>query len=382
MKEDIKYFVFNKEVDFVRGSIENINISKDGIKIDNINKNVGIFFSRLLDSKEKEMIWHRLVVESEDFGESSIHFSFFVSESPTINYDDKEYLISDIINDKSISNYDKENIFSQHLVKSLYSPKDAILHEIKGRYLWFRVRLMVQGECNPAIHKIKIYFPKRTWLEYLPEIYYYDSESTSFVERFLGICQSLYEDMTNNIEYATSYFDANIVQGDYLRWLATWLNIEDNYIWNDNQLKYIINNAIRLYKKRGTISYLIELIELYIGNIPYIVEYYDIIKFCNNKEKELFLKRLYGDSPYIFNIIIKPNNRISKKDYKVLKKIIDNSKPAYMESNIVILEPYIFLDKYSYLGINSILGKYKTTVLDGSASIPFIKIKDIQDTEI
>ena len=66
----------------------------------------------------------------------------------------------------------------------------------------------------------------------------------------------------------------------------------------------------------------------------------------------------------------------SNKEYKTLVKIIENVKPAYMEFDLVILKPYIFLDNYTYMGVNTVLGSYKTLSLDGFSLVPFSAIKN------
>jgi hypothetical protein len=39
--------------------------------------------------------------------------------------------------------------------------------------------------------------------------------------------------------------------------------------------------------------------------------------------------------------------------------------PVSLNLHVVLLEPYIFAGKFSYLGINSTLGSYKPAAFDG-----------------
>jgi hypothetical protein len=104
------------------------------------------------------------------------------------------------------------------------------------------------------------------------------------------------------------------------------------------------------------------------------VEYHQLEPFLKDLRSEELITGLYGDNEYIFTVIIDLDAVYGINEYKILTKIIDNAKPAHMESNIVVLEPYIFLNKHSYLGINSILGQYQDLVLDGQAAIAFTTI--------
>lgn len=45
--------------------------------------------------------------------------------------------------------------------------------------------------------------------------------------------------------------------------------------------------------------------------------------------------------------------------------------PVTVDFELKVLEPYIFLGQYSYLGINSYLSKPQSAVLDGNSRITF-----------
>lgn len=375
MKEQKKYFVWNKQSDYKRGYGENICYLNSGICIEEIQKKNGTFFSRVLDSKEKQTIWHRMVVESISYGEVSILCVIYAGESEWIATNLGEKKIEEVIKDTTITIKQKEEYFSPYYKKTIYNPKDDLLHEVKGRYMWFQLCFTMQGEYMPKIHKIKIYFPKQSWIAYLPEMYQQNQNSKLFLERYLYIYQSLYEDMTEQIQTSTLFLDIEAVEKELLLWLADWFDIDTEYIWTEEQLRKLLCRIIPLYKKRGTISYLSEMIQLYTGKEPYIVEQYKIQMYCQNKRRKMVLNKLYGDNPYMFTVILNLNENISIKQYPIIKKIVEHAKPAYMESNVILLEPYIFLDKYSYLGINSILNQYRESILDGQSVIPFVKIK-------
>ena len=119
-----------------------------------------------------------------------------------------------------------------------------------------------------------------------------------------------------------------------------------------------------------------DILEIYLGNRPYIVEYHQVLPFMTTQRKEELLKRLYGENNYIFTVIIDAKAKINRKDIPMIDRIVENEKPAHMESNLVILEPYIFLGWHSYLGMNSVLSDFHSMVLDGQASIPFTKLQE------
>lgn len=369
-----KYFIFNKESDFMRGYLYNIKTFQTGITIDDADLGRGVFFSRLLDSKEKNTIWHRLLLDYSNLDESSIYITIYASESSWILYRQEEVPIEQLISNPSITLEDKIKAMQPFSVKSVYEPADMLMHDVIGRYVWMRIELSVQSDTLPLIYGIKLYFPKQTWMNYLPEIYQEDKQSCSFIERFLGIYQSLYQDMSQNIQKAPSFFDPDVVTGDYLKWLGTWLSIDDLYIWSEDKLKYLIKNAMRLYKIRGTTKYLSEIIKLYTGKSPYIIEHFQTEQYRSDIKQAELINHLYGDSPYTFTIIIDVGSIAHNSQYKTILKLVNSAKPAHIDSTVIVLKPYIFLNQYSYLGINSVLGQYRSFQLDGLSSLPFSTI--------
>lgn len=375
MKNPLKYFVFNKEEDFQRGYGYNIAVSAQGLRIapEAVSQG-GVFFSRILDSRDKETVWHRLVVQGKSLGDASIRFTFYAGEERTIWRDGREEDVEDLLREQSLTWGQKEEILRPYWVKTILNPKDILLHEAQGRYLWFCIELFGQGEESPMVSHMKIYLPKQSWLGYLPEVYQVDPRSKSFVERYLNMFQSLYSDLEEQIDGIARYFDPEVVEGEFLQWLAEWLDVDDVYIWTEEQLRYLLQNGMRLYKMRGTRWAVSAMVALYLGEEPYIVEHYQLEGSEGELRTSGLLARLYGDNSYYVTVVVSERCVPSPKEHKTLLKIIESAKPAHVEANVVVLKPYIFLDKYSYLGMNSVLGQYRPVNLDGFSALPFTSV--------
>ena len=376
VKSPVKYFIWNKEIDFKRGSHYNIKFLNPGIEIEDVQNGIGVFYSRLLDSREKQTEWHRLLVEGNLISEASVQFKFYASQTRMTTWNGELIDIGELLEDSSVADKEKEKILEEFAVMTVDNPRDCLLHQIKGQFSWFRVQMIAQGEGSPCITKIKMIFPKNTWMQYLPDIYMEEKESASFVERYLGMFQSLYQDMTDAIWKVPQYLDPDVADGAFIEWLAEWISVEDSYLWNEEQLRYLVKHGMELYRKRGTVEYLKEMIKLYIGKEPYIVEYHQLEPYMKQFHYAEKLRKLYGFNRYVFTVVVDMSRQITNKEYQVLKRIVEQAKPAHMESNVIVLEPYIFMDKHSYLGMNSVLGTYSAFVLDGQSSIPFTALTE------
>ena len=115
MRHPTKYFIWNKLSDFVRGSHYNMDASSSGIQLADIQQEEGYYYSRLLDSKEKQMQWHRLLVEGDTISESSVRFWIYTSEYATIFYGDKEWELNTLLADETISEKEKQTILQVQL---------------------------------------------------------------------------------------------------------------------------------------------------------------------------------------------------------------------------------------------------------------------------
>lgn len=354
------YFLINKKEDFLRGEAGGIAFGEDGITLAK-GCDAGMYRTRTFDGGQRGLQWHRLLMQGS-FAQGSVSVTCYASEK-------------------------KEDIFSPSTKKAVYqNAVDVLLDGVTGRYLGLELTFARQNGESVTVSRIKICFPRHTWLSYLPEIYGEDGQSASFLARYLGIFQSLYEDITHKIERIPQRFSPYTGDPAALRELAGWLGIEYPDFWNGDQLRYLVKHAGRLASIRGTAAYLKELIRLATGKQAYIVEYCQIEPFFDGGDTEERLKRLYASGPYEFTILLDRHDESGTGDLYLVGRIAEMGKPAWLECRITALAPYIFLDRHSYLGINSVLGRYRTLYLDGKCAVPFSVIagedEEIEKSEI
>ncbi|MCM1106282.1 MAG: hypothetical protein NC355_04980 [Blautia sp.] len=332
------YFLLNKERDFRRGSGEGISIDAEGITL---TEERGIYRSRVFDSGERGMGWQRLVLEG-DFVPEQVSVTVCASEG--------------------------EPACGQAVIRREYPhTADMLLPDVDGRYLWLEIRLFARGRAL-RLCRVRICFPRHSWLSWLPEIYQ-EGAAASFLERYLGIFQSLYEDMTEEIGRFPTYFSSR--QQEALEELADWLGIPGRELWNQKQLACLVADAARLSAVRGTAEYLRKLLWLGVEKRAYIAEYCQISPFFDGGAKEKLLRRLYAGNPYEFTLLVEAaGEREPALEYRI-GRIVELAKPAHMECRIVMLGDCIFLDRHSYLGINSVLGRYQPLALSGNCALSF-----------
>lgn len=370
-----KYYIFNKASDFVHGSHENLIFEKNtGMTIEEDCRN-GIFYSCIFDSLEKQTQWYKLDVKSVVPNNTTIRLTFFASDMPYIidkNCDKID--IYSIIKNPDISAENKDLMFSECLTETFINPDKNIFRSLKGRYLWFKAELFTQQKNFPVITQIKAYIKEKNWIDYLPEIYKSESKSASFTERYLSLFQNLYEHMEIQIDNVDLLFNPDIADREFLEWLSSWLSISEVYMWNDSQLRYLMKNVVNMYKTFGTKESIMMMIKLYTGEEPVIIENCNLYSQPSYENTKKLYNKLYTSSPFVFTVLIRSECIKSDMHYEALLKIIESVKPAHMEVNLVVLQPLILLDGYSYMGINTTLSKLSSAKLDGNSSLDFTVI--------
>lgn len=255
----------------------------------------------------------------------------------------------------------------------LINPRDCLFNEARGRYLWLRIKVsytyLLDNDQGFCLQKARIYFPRMSFLDYLPPVYQEDPDSKEFLERFLSIFGTLHGDMEERIDNTALNFDADIAGGEYLKWLANWLAIAPDDRWSEASLRKLINRAMEIYKIRGTKRALEEMVEIYTGERPWIIEYFQYKDMLNKHEYRDIYLNLYGNDPYTFSVLVRSELVSEGYQKMAVKKIIEEEKPAYTEARLVFLKNSIELDSHTYLGLNSVIAGASPLILDSEKSV-------------
>lgn len=376
MREKLKYFIINKAYDYNRGFYENMEIKGSGLGVPSESSSgVGRFLTRVFDSGERGMNWHRLVIETEDCEPEALRVTVYSCDAGTVRYGGETVSLEDFMAIEDIPLEERLRVLEPLAVKQASGVNDLLLHGVSGQYLWVCIELYSPGESSAGIKSIRIYLPASSWIDHLPAIYRSSDGESHFLERYLGIFQTFYEELDQEIADVAQRFDPDCAEADFLEWLARWLNISDTKIWSEEQLRKLLLKAVGFYRKRGTKESLSELIELYTGEKPFIIEGSDVGELADRPELAEVLPTLYGADPSTVTVLVKQGF-----DIEIIRRIASEMLPVTAELNLVELDPYIFLGKHSYLGVNSALGVYRPTVLDGRSRLTMTSLGGAPDT--
>lgn len=331
----------------------------------------GIFITPAIDSETEQLVWHKLTIDADIPSDTHIRISYTASDHREMVIGDRLIDLDRFLHDASIPVDDRlaatESIWSDPLL----NPTDSLLQRTTGRYLWIKLELHGSEQHSPILNKIRLYYPRMSFLEYLPAVYQEDPASKDFLERFLSIFGTLYDGMESRIGQISAQFDVDHAEGDFLRWLAGWLALPVDETWSQKGLRNVIKLVPELYPLRGTRQGIERMVEAYTGEKPLIVEQFEIDSFAEQAELKDLLTGLYGGDPNCFSVLVRQECIRTPQQLAGLRRLLDNEKPAFTEVRLFVLQPWIFMDQHAYLGINTQLTALSELRLDGKSTIPF-----------
>lgn len=376
----LKYFVFNKRRDYLHGCMEQICLTEQGIALEQGAKGQkGVFFSRVLDSRNEGNQWHRALIESQSYGDDSIRFFFYCSDSSQVTVEGQIWEWQALIETDVFTPGQKHDIMQPCLFHQVLNPQDILLYHARGRFLWMEIQLFGQAGFIPGIQNMKIYAEGHSLIQYLPELYQKEPEN-DFLKRYLSLFEAVYLEMDEKIRSAERQLDPQTAGREFLIWMAKWAGISDVQFWPEGKLKILLQGIVKKNLIRGTKEYMRYMIQVFTGEPPLFVEYGEIEQYRGRPEVYRSLKRYYAYGPYEVTILVREQAVSSMQEQKALKKIIENMKPAHLEVHLIFLKPYIYLDQNVYVGINSVLGSYQRARLNSLTAIPSVVSAEAADT--
>jgi phage tail-like protein len=216
----------------------------------------GSLTTQTFDSGIENCTWHRVQLDAAVPQGTIIEVSTQTSETNT-------------------NTYKETDPWSEVSTLSLTgNDPDCLVQSPPGRYLRMQVLLKTNGIASPLLCGARIYFPRESYLQYLPAIYQEDDESSVFLDRFLSIFQTTFDALDHRIDDMWKLFDPLSTPDKWYAWLASWLALPINPVWTNRQRRAALKSAGRVYPKRGTLAGVEELIKEYCCVDARLVEHF------------------------------------------------------------------------------------------------------------
>lgn len=219
----------------------------------------GSFISRALDGGRPGVQWHRIAVE------------FNGDPAPGT-----QVLIETFTSDTSLPGtpvWDAPHDTTGSLIPYTTDVPEQLVQSPRGRFFWLRVTLLSQdGSATPSIRAIRAYYPRVSYLDLLPTAYRRDPQAASFLDRFLALFEHVFTGIEDSYVNFSRELDPDAAPLDVINWLAALVDLAFDPSWPLERRRALVDEAIALYRTRGTIAGIERYVEIYTGVRPEIIE--------------------------------------------------------------------------------------------------------------
>ena len=102
----------------------------------------------------------------------------------------------------------------------------------------------------------------------MPAIYQEDE----FTQRWLAGFDEVIAPVLCTLDNVDRYFDPDLAPADFVAWLAGWVGLAVEDTWTEETLRRVVKQAVELYRWRGTVRGLAEIVAAYAGVDPEIID--------------------------------------------------------------------------------------------------------------
>ena len=283
------------------------------------------------------------------------------------------------------------------------TPLTCLVQAQPGRWIRLRLTFRSGGQSSPWLAAVQVFFPRRSYLQYLPAVYQQDEESRDFLDRFLSIFQATFDDFDARIDATWQLFDPDSVPARDFDWLAAWLDLRTDSRWGLDKKREMLKKAAKSYRARGTVAGILQAIRDY-ANVTeglQIVEHFRLRHWPLlpsagplGGDERLWSRQFYqrlqvGTFSQVgaFRLTDRPEPAAEPYDWgangfsvffpadpydpdattRRVSDVVEREKPAHTQANYVPVLPRFRVGVQATIGVDTSVGGYTQLVL-GSLS--------------
>jgi phage tail-like protein len=266
--------------------------------------------------------------------------------------------------------------------RPFYTPSDksplldlyeGLVFSPPGRYLWVHLRLAGTDRVTPVVGGLRVYYPRNSYLRYLPEIWREDPRAADFLDRLLSIFETFHGEIDAIRDNLATLFRPDSVPSEALDWLAGWVGLVLDPRWPEAKRRQLLARAARLYQQRGTMAGLSGFLAVYLDHPFHIVEGFRTRRsgatvLGVEPEKGATVlgpgyllhdpTALLGDTEshaHRFTVFV--GGAMTADELSVVQRILELEKPAHTQADICDVTETMAVGQRALVGINTLLGR-------------------------
>jgi phage tail-like protein len=333
-----------------------------------------------LDSEQYRCVWHRVILDGEVGPGTLVQVDTHTADAPKLAAQ---------IETLPDTRWDTRQMHGDVGAERW----DCLIRSQPGRYLWLRLTFYGDLQHTPAIHAIRVEYPRQSSLRYLPAVFREDAESAEFLDRFLSIMDEFWRQIGVTLDSIPRLLNPLGAPAEFLPWLASWLGLVLEQNWSEETRRRLIKNAHHLFRLRGTSAGVKLHIELITGREPHILEYFKLRRWLFLNRGRLGDQVLFG-ADVVDRLQLDVHSEIGNfqlidqgdplldplatyahrfalyvtlpdagdNERRTVEQIVELAKPAHTQAQVVFVKPGLCLGRELFVGVNMVIGEYPAGV--------------------
>jgi phage tail-like protein len=358
----------------------------------------GTFTTKPIDSEIDNCQWHRILLDADLPPQASLEIESSTSNNKDTAPDWKRCLLA--------AGDEPPDDPSTKIRKA--EPPDCLVQSGPGKFLRLRLTFKSNGIASPQVRSLKTFYPRDSYLQYLPSVFQEDEESREFLERFLSIFQTEFDGFDRRIDAFWQLFDPDSVPEAHFPWLASWLGLlvltESGWDWEKK--RKMLTTAIADYQRRGTIDGVQKAVADYTG-MPWtsVLEHFKLRRwpalsiaapldgtvplwsrdFYQRLQESTYSQvgffRLTGApepalepldwGAHRFTIFFPTNPDRIAEDREKVARVVEREKPAHTTAELCPVLPRFRIGVQAMIGFDTMVGDPGHLVLNQNATLGY-----------
>jgi len=262
-------------------------------------KNRGRVVCFRLDNNEMQRRWGRIFIDACLPHGTSLKLGFIVSDEsvpnqsisaiPPSNVGEFELIRPDLTPplpsqiavdsapfDQSVHKRSQNRELPWSFTDEQWRTFEAPVSAVPGRYLWLIVDLYGKSNVSPKIKNIRIEYPAVDLLRRLPRVFSEQGAASDFLHRYLTILNSDVDELDKRSQQRQILVDPLATPKAMLPWLSDLVGMELDQRWSEAAQREILQQAIWLFKYRGTVAGIKKFIEIYLQRNIILIEHFQV----------------------------------------------------------------------------------------------------------
>lgn len=218
-----------------------------------------------------------------------------------------------------------------------------------------------------------------TYLDFLPIIYQERTADAGPGEpNFVGVLLRAFEEILSgagtehgpslnaSVDALPRLFSAQDTPPEFLDWLSGWVALVHRADLEEEERRRFLQEAVPLYRWRGTRTGLRRIVQLYTGMEPTITEPGPDLRI--GETTVVGAGRIGGGLPHTFEVRVRLPDEVAaragegavaeraRRTHEVLRALIESEKPAHTVCTLVVEVPTMQIGVRSTIGLSTLLG--------------------------